>query len=205
MCCAFQHVEVLAVKLSLCIQNLCSFLPFYHIEFTSPKSEGPGWVSSSSYLSLFDGHFSPSRTAIAAGRSLWLRKISATRGPRSDKVAQAGTSGSLAMSVADVRCESGVEAMPSDAKLLFIYLFKAMAQEKSRRGCKKTKQSLLYSCHLAGLLTAWGWGHESHLLFLAEKKNKTKKKSPLWGKWRHVLGRMLVNMALPQSRLISNF
>lgn len=92
-------------------------------------------------------------------------------------MAQAGTSGSLAMSVADVRCESGVEAMPSDAKLLFIYLFKAMAQEKNRSGCKKkkkTRQSLVYLCHLAGLLTAWGRGHKSHLLFLAEKTKKKK-------------------------------
>lgn len=48
-------------------------------------------------------------------------------------MAQAETSGSLATSVADVRCESGDEAMPSDVKLFF-YLFKAMAQEKNRRG-----------------------------------------------------------------------
>lgn len=49
-------------------------------------------------------------------------------------MAQAETSGSLATAVADVRCESGDEAMPSDIKLFFFYLFVAMAQEKNRRG-----------------------------------------------------------------------
>lgn len=69
-------------------------------------------------------------------------------------MAQAETSGSLVTAVADVRCESEHEAMPFDVKLFF-YLFKAMAQEKPEEGGKK-KQSVLYLCHLAMLLTAWG-------------------------------------------------
>lgn len=70
-------------------------------------------------------------------------------------MAQAETSGSLATAVAAVRCESGDEAMPSDVKMfLFIYL-RQWLKRKTEEGEKK-ERPLLYLCHLARLLTAWG-------------------------------------------------
>lgn len=57
-------------------------------------------------------------------------------------MAQAETSGSLATAVADVRCESGDEAMPSDIKFFFfIYLWQWL-KRKTEEGEKKTGLAL---------------------------------------------------------------
>lgn len=63
-------------------------------------------------------------------------------------MAQAETSGSLATAVADVRCESEDEAMPSDVKknsfFFFIYLRQWLKRKQKRVNKKKEKTVLAF-------------------------------------------------------------